>query len=282
MPTFKQSVTPELIVRWIAQGKGRGIGGAYKPWLTVFDFSSRGLRTRLQGVSTGRIHHLFSRLELVFFHIADLDNGILDIREQYPLFPLTDTLALAKRRNIKHPIDQKTRHPIVMTTDFLLTISSGNDTRYEAWSVKYERDLLNKRTLQKLELERLYWQSIGVHWRIFTDASINPALVHSLRRLHPYKSRASIAFVPHDAVELITTYLRDRVQHGVVLAPIATACDKVLALRPGTSLQVARHLLANAYWPVDITKSTCPREPLTFRDCPFSLSQGVVDAAPCQ
>lgn len=282
MPTFKQAVTAELIARWITQGRGRGLGFGYKPWLTVFDFSSRGLRTRIMGASTGRIHHLFSRLELVFFHLADLDKDILDIREQYPLFPQEDTLAIADRLGVKHPTDPKSHHPIMMTTDFLLTLGAGDNVRYQAWSVKYERDLLHGRTLEKLEIERQFWDALGIPWRIFTEATISRPFISTLRRLHPYKSPTSIEFIPQEVVQSIKAHLLNEVRPGIILAPITTSYDREYKLRPGTSLQVARHMLANSYWPIDLTKYTSPRDPLIFTPHPFRISQGGVYAATCQ
>ncbi|WP_213044177.1 TnsA endonuclease N-terminal domain-containing protein, partial [Nitrospira defluvii] len=276
MPTYKQVVTPELIARWIQQGRGKGEYFAYKPWLTVFDFSSRGLRTRLKGATTGRIHHLFSRLELIFFHLADLDNEVLDIREQYPLFPQDNTVAIANSLGFKHPTDPKSKHPIIMTTDFLLTLGSRDKVHYQAWSVKYERDLYKTRTLQKLEIERQFWHMLGIPWRIFTEATISKPFISTLRRLHPYKSPTSIEFIPQELTENIKTLLLNEVRPGVKLAPITNSCDNIFQLRPGTSLQVARHMLANSYWPIDFTRYTSPRTPLLFTDRPFRFSEGGV------
>jgi len=49
-----------------------------------------------------------------------------------------------------------------MTTDFVLTIKKDLATIYRARTVKYAADLIKARTLEKLEIERRYWQARGV------------------------------------------------------------------------------------------------------------------------
>jgi len=79
----------------IKAGFGQGQGPEYKPWLTVQSFSSRGYATRVRGRKTGREHHVMSNLELDFFHVLEWSLRVLDIREQYALLPVDETLAHA-------------------------------------------------------------------------------------------------------------------------------------------------------------------------------------------
>ncbi|WP_077849884.1 TnsA endonuclease N-terminal domain-containing protein [Clostridium puniceum] len=39
-------------------------------------------------------------------------DDVVDIREQYPLLPIEDTLAIALELGIKHPEDPQTHQPI--------------------------------------------------------------------------------------------------------------------------------------------------------------------------
>ena len=66
-------------------GKGLGEGSDYKPWITVQDFSSKGIVSRVYSHKTGRVHHFLSRNELYYFYILEWSDKVLDIREQYPL-----------------------------------------------------------------------------------------------------------------------------------------------------------------------------------------------------
>ncbi|AQT84734.1 Transposon Tn7 transposition protein TnsA [Paenibacillus larvae subsp. larvae] len=76
---------------------------------------------------------------------------VIDIREQFPLLPLEKTMFIAEKLGIRHPIDPKTKHPIVMTTDMLLTVRKGEDVSFIAHSIK-PVNKLNKRILEKLQI----------------------------------------------------------------------------------------------------------------------------------
>ncbi|GGH79626.1 hypothetical protein JOD43_001737 [Pullulanibacillus pueri] len=66
-----------------------------------------------------------SDLERNYFYLSEYPDFVVGIREQFPLLPLEETIVTADELGIKHPTDPKTSEPIVMTTDFLLTINNG-------------------------------------------------------------------------------------------------------------------------------------------------------------
>nr|WP_239586128.1 TnsA endonuclease N-terminal domain-containing protein [Brevibacillus laterosporus] len=68
-----------------------------------------------------------SDLERNYFYLTEYSNYIVDIREQFPLLPLEETIVIANELGINHPTDLKTGSPIVMTTDFLLTVNKGQN-----------------------------------------------------------------------------------------------------------------------------------------------------------
>ncbi len=137
MARWRVAVTDEWIMSRIKQGHGAGEGLDYKPWLTVRDFPSLGRVHRVWGCKTGRIHHLFSDLELkVFLHFL-WPKSIQDQREQFPLLPLEETIEIAKEMGVRHPTDPRTKHPIVMTTDMVLTVDHGLENTYHPYTVKY-------------------------------------------------------------------------------------------------------------------------------------------------
>lgn len=59
MPRFRLKYTEEKIKKLIRQGRGKGEGKDYLPWLQVGDFSSKGRSHRVYGIKTDRIHHFF-------------------------------------------------------------------------------------------------------------------------------------------------------------------------------------------------------------------------------
>lgn len=60
-----------------------------------------------------------SDLEPNYFCLTEYSDLVVDVREQFPLLPLEETIVIAEELGIKHPTDPKIGEPIVMTTDFL-------------------------------------------------------------------------------------------------------------------------------------------------------------------
>ena len=155
--------------RLIEQGRGQGTGKDYKPWITIHDLASRGVVSRTPGRKTHRIHHLLSRNETAFFYILDASEKVIDIREQYPLLPVTETVGIAEKLGYRHPRDPVSKYPYVMTTDFVITTKQGDVAR----SVKLLSELEKPRVQEKFAIERLYWERRGVEWRIVTEEEID-------------------------------------------------------------------------------------------------------------
>lgn len=257
-------VTEALIQRWIQNGRGQGEGGLYFPWYTIFDVRGPSLRTRIWGTKVHRIHHLLSLLELILFYHHEFRPSVLDIREQFPLFPREECFDIADQLGVKHPTAPITDCRTVVTTDQFVTIEKGMGRHWEAWSVKYVSDLQG-RSLDKLEIERRYWRRRGIPWRLFTDRDLTPAMLHNYRFLHPYRERSALQHLPDDFIAYVSQQLRDEVAHHTILSKLCTPCDHIGSQKPGSAMQVARHLLANATWPLDMHQPLGPRAPLAFR-----------------
>lgn len=130
----------------------------YKTWLKIQDVSSKDRSTRLKGIKTNRQHEFLSDLERNYFYLTEYSNYIVDIQEQFPLLPLEETIVIANELGINHPNNPKTGSPIVMTTDFLLTVNKGQNVTEVARTIKMKDELLKDRVLEKFEIEREYWQ----------------------------------------------------------------------------------------------------------------------------
>ncbi|MET0462269.1 MAG: TnsA endonuclease N-terminal domain-containing protein [Chitinophagaceae bacterium] len=243
-----------LIEKRIAQGRGQGEGAAYCPWHFVQDFPSQGRSHRIKGLTVDRVHHLLSDLEANAFFIFDLpSNNIIDIREQYPLLPVEETLEIAKNAGVKHPADPCTRIPTVLTTDFLLTIKRALIKTYHARTMKYEIDLDDPRIIEKFEIERRYWEARHVNWGYITEKDIPMQIVENARFLHPYYFVTDLYPLTQREIRRIGFELHSGVRRSdLPLYEIARACDQKLGLRSGQSLAVARHLLARGVWKVNL------------------------------
>lgn len=176
------------IERYIAQGYGQGQGAEYRPWLRVQDVPSQGRSRKVSGLKVNRNYHLLSDLELAYFVVLEFSEDVVDIREQYPLFPTSDLQQIAHARSIRYPKFAGTDLPYVLTTDFLVTYKASNGTtQLAARTVKYS-DALEpskslERTLQKLEIEHCFWLEQGVDWGIVTQKAIPLALAENLQWL---------------------------------------------------------------------------------------------------
>lgn len=247
-----------------SEGICQARGADYRPFLSVRDVPSRGRSSRIKSWTNGRVCHFLSRLELYCFYLYEWDLSITDIREQYPL-PLSETLEIAEEFKIKHPRNPRSRDFVVMTTDFVITKKQAIGITDYACAVKPSQDLLSTRTQEKLEIEYHYWTTRGIHWSIATEREIPEAFAKNVEWLHPYFSAESL--LPHTETEIrqIAPFLTQMVlQHDISLSKISAICDERLGLSLGTSLSIARYLIANREWRVDMRTRINPGEKLVF------------------
>ncbi|OAH57955.1 transposase [Domibacillus aminovorans] len=130
----------EKIARYYAEGRGKGELASYKPWLTIQNVPSSGRVHRFKGWKTNRIYHFLSDLERDYCYLLDWSEDVIDIREQFPL-DQEKTIQIAEDKQINHSVDPTTRTPIVMTTDFLMTVRRDNEIKYLARTVKPSGEL---------------------------------------------------------------------------------------------------------------------------------------------
>lgn len=157
--------------RALKNAYGLGSRENYKPWLRVQDVPSRGLSSKIQGLKVNREHHTLSESETQFFYLAEFSDSVIDIREQFPLLPLELSYKLAQAIDVEHPRIAKTGALNVMTTDFLLTRSLNGKVWYEAFNIKPEDDLKDIRVSEKIDLERVWWQLLGVKFYQFVSSN---------------------------------------------------------------------------------------------------------------
>lgn len=118
---------------------------------------------------TLRSHHYLSDGEYQAHLLAEYSTRTIDIREQYALLPWTELQEVAAKVGIRYPIYPTTTTPIVMTTDLVLTVRQEDGREVVAVAVKPEQQLQDPRTLEKLWLERYYWNKRGIRWLLFSE-----------------------------------------------------------------------------------------------------------------
>ncbi|MEZ8059914.1 TnsA endonuclease N-terminal domain-containing protein [Vibrio splendidus] len=159
---------------------GIGQGSGYKPWLRIQDVKSKGTRSLIYGRKSQRDHHMMSSIESEHFYLAEFSNSVIDIREQFPLFPLNYTQKIAKTLGVEHPKHPQSKEPIIMTTDQLLTIDSPQGTTFHAISIKPEDDSGDLRVLEKIDIERVCWELLGVKFSYFTGNELTRVQSYNL------------------------------------------------------------------------------------------------------
>jgi hypothetical protein len=273
MAKRKRETTEKSIRKREKEKRGQGRGANYKPLLFIQDVPSLGLATRIKGWHTNRIHHFLSKLEFTYFLNLEWSITIVDIREQFPL-EREVTMEISKQLGIKHPIDPKTKVPIVMTTDFILTIKRGHKLIDMARCVKYGKDLANQRVLEKLEIERMYHQVKKTNWGIVTENEVNATLAGNVEWIHPYREIESLHPLSADIVRRIKTVLIRKVsEEQKPLRDVTNDCDDLLGLEPGSSLLLMRHIIANRLLPVNMKEPINPSMILALISPPQNETQ---------
>ena len=157
------------------EGRGKGLGKDYKPWIRFAETSSIGTGAVIPDWKHGRGIQCLSRGEVYAYALLRWDDNVEDILEQYPLkLDLTNEIAF---RLGYRASDNGRSH---MTTDFVVIFK---DNSIIAYSIKASRNALKElptdsvqekaekqRTRELQEIEEVYWRCQGVpriQW--FTD-----------------------------------------------------------------------------------------------------------------
>lgn len=236
--------------RLLDEGRGQGTLGDYKPWITIHDLASKGVSSRTPGRTTGRIHHTLSKLETAFLYILDASDRALDIREQYPLLPVTETVRIAEQAGIRHPRDNVSHYPYVMTTDFVITTEAGLVAR----SIKQSSELKKLRVREKMEIERRYWEEKGIEWLVVTEKEIDFQKALNLEWV--YRSWHYTDMLPdgmeHSRIEEFFQDYYDRTDMPV--AEIARLTEDQFSLRAGLGLTTFQYMILEKRIELDLSR----------------------------
>ena len=234
--------------RALKNNYGLGQGPNYKPWLRVQDVKSHGSRKIIYGRKTQREHHMLSSIESEFFYLAEFSESVIDIREQFPIFPLNYTLKVAKSLGLEHPKHPETKDPIILTTDQLLTIQTTSGTSYRAVSVKPEEETYDLRVQEKIDIERVCWELLGVKFSFFTGNKLTRVQSSNIDwATAPFRDNPK-TFSPaqiDQAISLITIGQR-------FLEDICNQLISSRVVQHDQALTLIRYLIAEKYILVDL------------------------------
>ncbi|MBD7911972.1 TnsA endonuclease N-terminal domain-containing protein [Clostridium cibarium] len=254
MAKRKRGFTREKYDKWIKEKRGLGKGKDYKVWLTVQDVPSLGKTSRLLGIKTGREHQFFSNNETSYFFILEFYELITDIREQFPLLPIEETIAIAQELGIKHPTDPNTKEEIVITTDFLIDINEDNYKKTLARTIKQKEDL-DKRQLDKFEIERRYWNKRNIDWGIVTENEINKVLARNIEIVYQFYDLENLkGFENFNTVQIreLTNAFKKQISGTSVIREEASLFEDNMLLEGGCGIAMFKHLIITKQIIVDM------------------------------
>ena len=155
----------------------------YVPWIKARD-CFRGDGTRhviIDFYHKNRTIHLMSDIEKQVYYTLRSNENVIELFEQFPLLPLSKTEELCDKYGIKHPRNPRTNKNIVMTSDFLLMVKDKvGKKKWQACAVKLSTDLNDRRTREKLYIEKKYWEDMGVEWGTATELQVNKIYVKNI------------------------------------------------------------------------------------------------------
>lgn len=234
--------------RYIREGRGQGSGENYKPWVAIQDFTSRGMVSRIKGKTTGRLHHLMSNYETSLFFLLDWSDSVLDIREQFPLSNLPEAIAIAEKARIRYPFDPISGFPYVLTSDFCIETPNGMETI----AVKPSSELAKPRVREKLEIERRYWASQGIPWRIVTEHEIDTVKARNIEWLAAAKNLTDFGISPAIQSECIAFFAASYPYYTDFLECLFEETEQKFRLCAGMGLNVYKYLAYHKQIHIDI------------------------------
>ncbi|MEK4293026.1 TnsA endonuclease N-terminal domain-containing protein [Paenibacillus sp. FSL R5-0914] len=261
----RQKSIYERYDRMVKLGKGQGYGKKYKPGIQVRDIHSLGLSHQIKGWKTDRVHHLLSNLELYYFYTLEWSLSVSDIREKYLLSP-RETIPISERLNIKHPVIIKNKAPAVMHTDFLINVRMDEyNTKLFARSVMPKKTLNTKRTIEKLEIERMFWTERDVDWGIITEEQLDMNVIRNISWFHRAYHLKNAPEVNSELLHDIEPVLYKELKMSTAAFPQAAGIvDQKFNLKVGTSVWIIRHFISKRVWKINMSNKIDYSAPLNI------------------
>lgn len=168
------------------QGRGTGSGKDYIPEIMCREIMGKGVSSCFPDWKHGRMIQCLSQSELWYYVILRWNDEVTDIREQFPLDP----------QKVEYIASALGTHPAMhgrvrMTTDFLVDTTKGQI----AINVKNDRKVIEKasdRKLLLLEIERRYWDSLGIPWKLVFKEDLNRIEVANIKDVVRFYDRKNV------------------------------------------------------------------------------------------
>ena len=221
----------------------------YQPFVKVSDISSLGRSHRVFGHKTKRTHHLLSDLELAVFLMFEWHTNIEDIQEQFPL-DINVTKQIADSIGVKHPSHRS--ELTTMTTDFYVISKNAKSITHQlALQAKYSTDLEDPRTIEKLEIERRYWEEKSIGFNIITEKDIPKIVTHNIKWLYSSKN-IKLNVIDADDIYFYSEQILKNPNLSII--NLCKKIDSAYDFSLGIALGKLRKLISQGYISFDVRK----------------------------
>ena len=190
----------------LKQGRGKGFGADYKPFIKAREFNSMGTCSNFVDWKNGRQMQFLSQTELyVYMQLRWLDDDIDDVHEQYPLdidrlkelvFQANQELQASGQSLLKVKYDSQHW----LTSDLVIYRDKSIS---EVISVKYNKNDLSEKDIETIWIEKKYWNERGIPLTLMDRSDVNLVLVQNLRLVLEYYDLSKV----HDKDSLIKHYI---------------------------------------------------------------------------
>lgn len=231
------------------------LGKDYRPAITIQDISSLGRSHRIYNIKIGRQQDFLSDRERDYFYILYFSDSVVDIREQFPLH-LDTTLLIAKEVGIPHSIHPKTKKPVHLTSDFVITVNIDGKFKNIVRTIKGKDELTDRRVIEKFDIEYRYWQGLGLDWGIVTDKEINKTLALNIADIMSYyilNNRDGFEKIHDDELnDIIVAFAERLIDSNKTIREASSIFEQDLHLKKGCGISLFKHILARKYLKIDM------------------------------
>ncbi|SFU26331.1 TnsA endonuclease N-terminal domain-containing protein [Paraburkholderia aspalathi] len=266
-----KKMTEALIKEWQIEGRGRGEGADYKPWLEIFDLSSLGRVSRPFSPKCGRSVHLLSDVEANTFSALEWSQRVTGIREEFPL-DRELTLEIAADLGIAHPYYPGTKVPTVMTVDFLVDFHDNDQKRLEAWDCKRTEDSEDPRQIEKLQIARTYFGGMDIPHRLVFHSELPMQKIRNIEWIRGGMLKTGEDEQYAGALREQSLIMSHDLAGSTRNQPLQEYCRDFeirQGLNPGEGLRVAKLLMYERVLICDLNNPDLASAPLASFRCTF-------------
>lgn len=222
--------------------------------LKVTTFSSKGRVSRLYSEKCKEsVVHLQSDNQLRLFMMLEWDDDVTKIEVNPELDYLEESLSNIDNLKLDKFRDKESGKLFKLHTNFLVTFKPyrGRDEQ-TAISVKSLSELERKTVIEKLEIERRYWEAKGIRFAIITEKEIDKQMVNNILWVREVRNDKSIKDKEELAEKL---YYFMEGNKDIVINKLLNDFDKKEGVKEGTGIFLFRYLIALKQIIVDMKKS---------------------------